>query len=52
MNKKIIYLFWREKMIKKKQNREKNNESDVVDVKNVFVRIEKVGVLESIWLKF
>ena len=30
----------------------KNSEFDVVDVKNVFVRIEKLGVLESIWLKF
>ena len=35
----------------KKQNGEKNSESNVVDVKNVFVRIEKVSVLESIWLK-
>ena len=39
-------------MIKKKQNREKNSEFDTVNVKNVFVRIGKVGSLESIWLKF
>ena len=48
--KKYLFILKREKMIKK--NGEKNNESDIVDVKNVFVKIEKVDILESIWLKF
>ena len=34
-----------------KQNSEKNKKSDVVDVKKKFVKIEKVGVLQSFGLK-
>ena len=35
-------------MIKKNRMEKKNSEYDVMDVKNVFIRIEKVTVLESI----
>ncbi len=34
-----------------KQNGEKIKEFDVVYVKNEVIKIEKIGVLESIWLK-
>ena len=36
-----LFILEREKIIKR-QNGEKNNESDIVDVKNMFVRIKKV----------
>ena len=50
-NKKIIYLFWREKRMINKQNGEKNSES-VIDVKNMFVRIEKVDISEPVGQNF
>ena len=47
MNKKLFIYFGEKKMIKKNKMEKKNNEY-IMDVKNIFVKIEKIDVLKSI----